>query len=91
MSQQNSSKPIKDFRAGNIQASLWEKRVEQHGQNVIRYSVRIQKQFRKEDGNYENTEYYFRDDLPKLILVAQKAFEYIALKTSKDSEDQIPV
>jgi hypothetical protein len=91
MSQQNSSKPIKDFRAGNIQASIWKKEVDQQGQNVIRYSVRIQKQFRKEDGNYENTEYYFRDDLPKLILVAQKAYEHIALKASKDSEDQIPV
>jgi hypothetical protein len=53
--------------------------------------VRIQKQFRKEDGDYENTEYYFRDDLPKLILVAQKAFEFIALAASKDAEDSVPV
>ena len=53
--------------------------------------MRIQKQYRKEDGDYEDTPYYFLNDLPKLILVAQKAFEYIALKESKDAEEPIPV
>ena len=91
MSQQNKDKPIKDFRAGGVQASVWRNEVDKNGQTVVRHSVRIQKQFRKEDGDYENTEYYFRDDLPKLILVAQKAFEYIALRESKDAEESIPV
>jgi len=91
MSQQNDSKPVKDFRSGGIQASVWRNEVERNGQTVVRHSVRIQKQFRTEGGDYENTDYYFRDDLPKLILVAQKAFEYIALKESKDAEESIPV
>jgi hypothetical protein len=91
MEQQNNSKPIKDFRSGGVQASIWRNEVEKNGQTVVRHSVRIQKQFRKEDGNYEQTEYYFRDDLPKLILVAQKAFEFISLKESKDAEESIPV
>ena len=91
MTEQDKSKPIKDFRAGGVQASVWRKEVDKNGQTVVRHSVRIQKQFRKEDGDYENTEYYFRDDLPKLILVAQKAFEYIALKESQDAEESIPV
>jgi hypothetical protein len=91
MAQQSNSKPIKDFRAANIQASVWRNEVEKEGQTVVRHSVRIQKQFRKEDGNYEDTNYYFRDDLPRLILVAQKAFEFIALKESKDTEESVPV
>ncbi len=91
MSQQNDSKPIKDFRSGGIQASVWRNEVQKDGQTVVRHSVRIQKQFRKEDGDYENTDYYFRDDLPKLILVAQKAFEYITLKESQDVEESAPV
>ena len=91
MSQQNDSKPIKDFRSGGIQASVWRKEVDKDGQTVVRHSVRIQKQYRKEDGDYETTEYYFRDDLPKLVLVAQKAFEFIALAASKDAEETVPV
>jgi len=90
MSQQNT-KPIKDFRAGNVQASVWRNEVEKNGQTVVRHSVRIQKQFRKEGGDYENTEYYFPDDLPKLALVAQEAFRFLSLKESKDAEEAVPV
>ena len=91
MSQQNDSKPIKDFRSGGIQASVWRKEVDKDGQTVVRHSVRIQKQYRKEDGDFASTEYYFLDDLPKLVLVAQKAFEFIALVASKDAEETVPV
>ena len=91
MSEQNKEKPIKDFRTGGIQASVWRNEVEKNGQTVVRHSVRIQKQFRKDDGDYQETDYYFRDDLLKLILVAQKAFEFIALSESKDAEELVPV
>jgi len=92
MVQQNDkTKPIKSFKAGNIEASIWRNEVQQQdGQTRIRHSTRIQKQFKNEKGDYENTEYYFPDDLPKLLLVAQKAFEFIALTESKDTED-VPV
>jgi len=53
--------------------------------------VRIQKQFRKENGDFASTEYYFTDDLPKLARVAQEAFRFISLKESKDPEESIPV
>ena len=46
---------------------------------------------RKEDGDYENTDYYFPNDLPKLILVAQDAFRFITLKESKDAGESVPV
>jgi hypothetical protein len=83
MSQQANSKPIKDFRAGNIQASIWRNEAKKDGQTVVRYSARIQKRYRKkENGNYENTDYFFPDDLPRLAVVTQKAFEYIILTES---------
>ncbi|MHB9071260.1 MAG: hypothetical protein ACYC54_12950 [Sedimentisphaerales bacterium] len=89
MSEQNS-KPIKSFKAGSIEASIWKQEVKKNGQTVIGHSVRIQKQFRNKDKNYEKTDYYFRDDLPKLILVAQKAFDFIALGTAADAEEETP-
>ena len=91
MSQENSAKPIKDFRAGNIQASVWKNEVDKNGRTVVRHSVRIQKQYRNDDGDYQETNYYFRDDLPKLILVAQKAFEFVSLNESKETEESVPV
>jgi hypothetical protein len=65
--------------------------VEKEGQIVVRHSVRIQKQFRKDEGDYQETNYYFRDDIPRLILVAQKAFEFISLSESKEAEESMPV
>ena len=91
MSQEENEKPIKDFRSSNIQASVWRKEVEKDGQTAVRHSVRIQKQFRKDDGDYQETNYYFRDDIPRLILVAQKTFEFISLSESKEAEESIPV
>jgi hypothetical protein len=91
MSQQDKSKPVKDYRSGSIQASIWRNEEDKDGQTVVRHSVRIQKQFRNDDGDYQETNYYFRDDIPRLILVAQKAFEYIALNESKEAEESVPV
>ena len=91
MAQQNEkTKPIKDFKAGNIEASIWRKEVQQDGQTRIRHSTRIQKCYRKDDGSYEITDYFFPEELPRLQLIAQKAFEYIVLTESQDTED-VPV
>ena len=87
MSKQNDNKPIKDFRAGNIQASVWRTEVQKNGQTIVRHSVRIQKQYRKDDNSYENTDYFFPEDLPKLVLVAQEAFRFISLKEGLDTEE----
>ena len=73
-------KPVKEFRSGRIQASIWKNEVVKDGATVLRHSVRIQKQYRKEDGDYQNTDYYFDNDLPHLALVSQKAFEFLALR-----------
>ncbi len=83
MSQQ---RPVKSYRVGGIQASIWRNEKERDGQTVLQDSVRIQKQFRNDEGDYQNTDYFFPDDLPKLQLVAQKAYEYIKLRES-DGED----
>lgn len=92
MDQQNDkSKPVKEFRAGTVSASVWRNEVQRDGQTITRYSIRIQKRFRKDDGSYENTEYYFPRELPNLQLCAQQAFEYAVLKERKDLEGTWPL
>jgi len=87
MTQQTSTAPIKVIRAGTISASVWRNEVEKNGTTVVRHSVRIQKRFRQDDGEWKNTDYFFPEDLPKLQLVAAKAFEFISLKDSEDNTD----
>ena len=89
MTQQNTP-PIKSFRAGGIEAGIWQSTVQQGGRQVTQYSIRIQKRYRDDKGDWKPTDYYFSNDLPRLQLVAQKAFEFVALKESTE-EDKIPV
>ena len=88
---QEKAKPVKDFRVGSISGAIFRNEVQRNGNTTIRYSVKIQKQFRKDDSTWKDTPYYFPEDLPKLQLVAAKCFEYISLTESKDSEEQTPV
>jgi hypothetical protein len=90
MTQSKPQPPDKDFRAGTVSASIWRKEVEQNGRTVVQHSIRIQKRYRDKDGNWKDTDYFFANDLPRLVLVAQKAFELVALTESADEED-VPV
>jgi len=91
MTQQNNQ-PAKEFRAGAISASVWRNEESQQDGSVrVRHSVKIQKRYRDKDGTWQDSDYFFPEDLPKLELVARKAFEFISLKESKDVEETIPV
>ena len=74
--------PEIEFRAaGGIKASVWlNKKTNNNGSNFKNYSVTIQKSYQDEMGQWQSSNTYFRDDLPKLQLVLTKAYEYIALK-----------
>ena len=90
MTQQNNQ-PVKSFQSGPISASVWRNEEAQpDGTTRVKHSVRFQKRFRNKQGEFQNSDYYFPDDLPKLQLVAAKAFEFISLKESKVADDSVP-
>jgi hypothetical protein len=86
MSQQNNQ-PIKKFRINNISAAIFSNKIEKDGQTFTRYSVQIQKQFRRDDGSWQLTNTYFPEDLPKLQLLAAKSFEFVSLQGTQDIEE----
>ena len=85
---QQTQAPIKEFRAGGTRAAIWREEGEDQGRTVVRHTVKIQKRyFDKNSNEWRTTEYFFPNDLPRLCLVAEKAFEYIALR---ESEEELP-
>lgn len=76
-------KPVIKFDVGRIHASVWERyKTLENGTSIVQYSVTIQKSIKdKETGNWKNTTTFFPEDLPKLILAAQKAYEYVSCET----------
>ena len=89
---QQPNQPIKEFRVGGVKAAVWRDAVEQDGRTVIQHSVKITKTYRdKTTDEWKTTDYFFPNDLPKLILVAQRAFEFTSLKESEEAPDLPPV
>ena len=88
MTQQQGNQPVKEFRAGGIRAAVWRNEVQQEERTVVRFSTKIEKRYRKKQTDeWQSTDQYFPEDLPKLALVATKAFEYVSLKESEGAPD----
>jgi hypothetical protein len=92
MSEQKQ-KPVKTLKSGRLEASIWRQEVTKDGKTFIQHSIKIKKQFQDEQGEYQDTNYFFPSELHRLILLATKAYEYIALQESPEPEEteDIPV
>ncbi len=83
MAERAPQRPVKEFRAGPVKVAIWQNEAEQNGQPVIRHSVRIGKRYYDRQQNaWLDSEYFFVNDLPRLRMLVEKAFEFIALKES---------
>lgn len=79
-----SNKPVQEFRsAGNgtsVTAAIWRNETEQDGRTRINYSIRLKKRYYDRDAqSWQDSETFFPEDLPRLQLVAQKAYEFTSL------------
>ena len=80
MSDPTKQKPIKQFRAPKLCVSIW-RHIEQHGgMTVERSTVTLQKSYYdKQLRDYVETDTFFPDDLPRLRMLLDKAYEFIYL------------
>jgi len=67
--------PMK-VRVGGVHVSIW-KNESESGRR--KHSISIQRVYRDAQGNWKNTQYLRLNDIPKLILALQKAYEEITL------------
>lgn len=77
---EQGNKPIKELKAGTVRAAIWKEHREEAGRPTARFSVKIEKRYFDEASKeWRNTDYFFANDLPRLRLVAGRAFEFIVL------------
>ena len=79
------TKPISEIRFGNIKAAIWQNPTE-HG---VRHNVTFTR-FYKDGEQWKNSDSFGRDDLPKLILAAQKAYEGLFKTGSEEVTEEDP-
>lgn len=77
------NKPEKKFRAGAISATVWRN----HGQNkngepVIFKTVSLERNYMDKNEEWKSTHSFRVNDLPKVALVSNKAYEYIVMSNA---------
>ncbi len=82
--------PEKKFRAGLVTATIWKnKREDEEGNEVTYKTVTFERSYKDDEDNWRSTNSLRINDLPKAILVLEKAYEHLALSKGEDDEVQI--
>lgn len=68
--------PVQKYQSGAIVASVWKNKGKEGSEFL---SVSLQKRYKDEKGVWQNSSSYKPGDIPKAMLVLQKAYEYVAL------------
>ncbi|MFP3870896.1 MAG: hypothetical protein ACLFVT_08485 [Syntrophobacteria bacterium] len=74
------SKPEKVFEHGALRAAIFANVHEKEGQSFTVKRVSFQKLYRDKEGNLKTTTSLEVNDLPKAVLVLQKAYDYITAR-----------
>ncbi len=77
--------PIKSFKSGAIQVSIWEN--ESLGQDNIPKTfktVSFDRRYKDKSGVWKSTNSLRVNDLPRAVLILNKAYEYLILTESSD-------
>lgn len=86
---ENMPQPLKRFVAGAVQASVWENEQKaKDGQEFLTKTVRVERRYKDDkSGDWKSTSGFRPSDLPRVELVARKAFEFLALTERQPSDE----
>ena len=75
-----SNKPEKVFQHGGVKAAIFVNEHEKDGESFTKESISVQRVYRDREGKFKTTTSLHVNDLPKAILVLQKAFDYLTVR-----------
>lgn len=80
------SKPVETFRAGAIQVAIFETEFEKNGKSQKMYNTSVSRSYKQGD-EWKHTSSLGRDDIPKAIMLLNKAYDYIFSLGSSSQND----
>lgn len=75
--------PEKKFRAGGVTATVWKNTRKKDGEEFDVFNVDITRSYLDKDENWQTTSSFQLNDLPKVAMLAEKAFEFVLLKSDE--------
>ena len=79
------SQPEKEFRCGQVRATIWLNDRTVMGNDVSIHSIQIEKSY-KDGDEWKQSNIFSVSDLPKLATVASESFKYLTLKTREPGQ-----
>ncbi len=80
----SENKPIKKYAAGAISASVWKNELKD---GAVVHAVTIERRYQNKDGDWQSTNNLRLNDLPRVGLLAQKAYEFLVC--NKRDEEKV--
>ncbi len=86
--------PEKKFRAGAVSATVWKNAGKNKTGEAVEYrTISIERNYKDKDDKWQSTNSLRLNDLPRAVVVLQKAYEYLVLRdpdgSSADIEEDI--
>ena len=82
-------KPEKVFRAGNCSASIFVNKIEKEGKEIEMPKVVFDIGYKDDKGQWQSTNSLALNEVPRVILVLSKAYEWQAMKMGMKHEEEI--
>lgn len=87
------NKPQKEFRSGSIVATIWKNKQVIDGKELELQSVQVQRRYQDKNKVWQKTDRFKVNDLPRVVSVAEAAFNYLTLKErgNQDIRSRFPL
>ena len=80
----NMPQPEITFRHGLCSASIWEQDFDRDGEKLTVRTVSFQRSYLDKEGNWQQTNSLKVNDIPKAVLVLNKAYEFLTSNSFAD-------
>jgi len=79
--------PEKKFRAGVISATIWQNQGQSKktGESTSYRTISLQRGYKDKNNQWQNTNSFRINDLPRAAVVLKQAYEYLVTKQPEDS------
>jgi hypothetical protein len=78
------AKPEKSFKCGGCEAAVFENEILKAGKTIAIKKVAFQKRYKNANGEWDSTHSLDINEIPKAILVLNKAYEYLVTRTDDE-------
>ncbi len=78
--------PEKRFRAGSVSATIWKNTLEKDGRTFEIRSIQFERSYKDKDSDkWKSTSSLRAMDIPKAVVVLNKAYEYLVLNNQVEA------